>query len=742
MNRKSLRAVVTTSFFTFILLIACCLTFLYSIDRTFYRISEKEISNATEQGIKLVGARMDDMVSTITVLADYGLDNPEKSVEQSLAAMSSQVAMYGYARLGFAGVDGVAYTTDKFVVDIRERDWFKEALDGKIAISDMLDDKIGDGGKIVVMAVPVYENSEIVGVFFCTQAASNFVEMTSVSFFNNSAGSFVIDKEGGLLFTGSGVDERLNLFDSISGGTFTKEALEKQLSSDPPATLMATIDGEECFVGFAAIPNFPERILVVTAEKQAMMAEAVLLNHVVFAGTGIIGVAFIVIISRNILYRKKHSKNMEYIAFMDTLTGISNASLFYLEVQNKLNSIKTEKYALVYFDIDNFKMVNDIFGYEAGNQVIKAVAERLKMEFVTGDHYARLFSDHFAIFAKYITQDEFSRYLQSFFNSLSTVEIPIQGKISLEFSAGVYFVKDTLSDVHKIINNANIARGLVKGNKQKQIEFFLENMRSDLTASSAMEVEIRAGIAAGEFDVFYQPKVSVATGEVCGAEALLRWYHPKKGAISPGVFIPVAEKNGLIVELGRWMFEHVCSDLKQLMPCGLDGITVSFNLSKTEIYQRDVVEFIELTMEKYELSGELFEVEITESHEVGNLDLLVTLIGEFKRLGMRVSLDDFGTGYSSLSYLKSIPVDVLKLDKSFVDDITKSDADRDIVKEIISLAKILKLEVVSEGVETAAQCDFVSDNGCDVIQGYYYHKPMSVEMLKKLLSESEKPIKF
>lgn len=732
MSGKKLHTVILTIGIIFALLFACCIIFIHGINSIFYNISENALMRAAEQNARIINVRIENTVKNIAAMSSYVFDNSTDAIEHQISGLTPLVEQYDFVRLGYARLDGIAYTTDKYVVDIRERDWFIKATGGASAISDILEDKIGDGGKIIVIAVPTYSKGEVSGVFFCTQEAGKVTRIDDTPIFGCQGRSFILDVEGDIATGSDSVTSLSSILSDASKSTLTAEKLAECATLKTSSTATLSVDERDCFIGYAAVPNFPNKISAVIADKTHMMMDANTLTRSAIIVMTVVGALLTAMILYGANSRRKSENATTKVAFIDPLTDISNASLFYIEIQNKLSKYKGEKYALVYFDIDNFKMVNDIFGYDAGNAALVAIAERLKVEFTHGENYARLFSDHFALFLKYTAQDDLARDLQSLFDGLATVDTPIHGRISLEISAGVYFVKDTLSDVHKIINNANIARGIIKGNKQKQIEFFLENMRSDLTACAALEAEIKAGISAGEFDVFYQPKVCVSTGEICGAEALLRWYHPTKGMLSPAIFIPVAEKNGLIVELGRWMFEHVCADIEKLVARGLEGVSISFNLSKTEIYQRDVVEFIELTLEQHNLGGELFEVEITESHEVGNLDLLINLIREFKRMGMRVSLDDFGTGYSSLSYLKSIPVDVLKLDKTFVDDITKSDADRDIVRQIISLAKILQLEVVSEGVETEAQYNFVSDNGCDIIQGYYYHKPMSIEKLSEL----------
>ncbi|VHR06220.1 signaling protein [Clostridioides difficile] len=297
---------------------------------------------------------------------------------------------------------------------------------------------------------------------------------------------------------------------------------------------------------------------------------------------------------------------------------------------------------------------------------------------------------------------------------------------------GIYFVEEGEVDIQKAVNKANMARSVAKG-KNINYAIYNEDVRNKLSEESMILDDIKIALVKNQFEVYYQPKFSLVTGEMIGSEALIRWNHPEHGFISPAVFIPIAEKSKLILKIGRFVFERVCNDLSEWKKQGKKIVPVSINLSRVELYQPDIVKFINKTIQMYNLSSDLIEIEITETVAINELNILKNVLNELRKYGFSISMDDFGTGYSSISCLRDMPIDILKLDKSFLNGIEHDERSRNIAKSIVSLAKSLDLVVIIEGVESKEQAELMKQFGCDLVQGFYFARPMPAKNFLDLL---------
>ncbi|WP_159067907.1 putative bifunctional diguanylate cyclase/phosphodiesterase, partial [Clostridioides difficile] len=439
---------------------------------------------------------------------------------------------------------------------------------------------------------------------------------------------------------------------------------------------------------------------------------------------------FIAIIFYIIYIKKSNEKEILSLAYEDKVTHIGNQNKFYRECSKYLLDKPSLNYIIVYFDINNFKMINDTFGYEFGDNLLITIAKALKEELTEGEVFARLSSDYFAIFCDYKNgRNKIIRKLDSIRNNIES-NLSIVFEISL--CVGIYFVEEDEVDIQKAVNKANMARSVAKG-KNINYAIYNEDVRNKLSEESMILDDIKIALVKNQFEVYYQPKFSLVNGEMIGSEALIRWNHPEHGFISPAVFIPIAEKSKLILKIGRFVFEKVCTDLSEWKKQGKKIVPVSVNLSRVELYQPDIVKFINKTIQMYNLSSDLIEIEITETVAINELNILKNVLNELRKYGFSISMDDFGTGYSSISCLRDMPIDILKLDKSFLDGIEHDERSRNIAKSIVSLAKSLDLVVIIEGVESKEQAELMKQFGCDLVQGFYFARPMPAKNFLDLL---------
>lgn len=442
---------------------------------------------------------------------------------------------------------------------------------------------------------------------------------------------------------------------------------------------------------------------------------------------------------RDISSRKSYEEKIQYQAFYDSLTGLPNRVFLKERMSFEIARARRNntKFAILYLDLDRFKVINDTLGHETGDLLIKELANRLKLAIRTDDLVARMGGDEFVILLPGLFHVELVGKIAS--KILDTVKQPmvIDGKkLNLSISIGITIFPDDAQDSEMLLTYADIAMYRAKENGKDTFQAFTQELNTRAVERLDLENGLRQAVENNEFVVFYQPKVNTKSLQIVGMEALVRWQHPTLGLISPMSFIPVAEETGLIVPIGAWVLRTACTHNQSLVAEGLPPLTIAVNLSMRQFEAQDMVETVTTILEETGMSPEYLELEITESIAVKNAHYTVSVIQELQKIGVTFSIDDFGTGYSSLSQINSLSVDKLKIDKSFVSPIDGVKENSIIASTVLTLGKNLNMLVIAEGVETQAQVDFFTDNDCDEMQGYFIAKPMTWESFKKLYLEN------
>lgn len=426
---------------------------------------------------------------------------------------------------------------------------------------------------------------------------------------------------------------------------------------------------------------------------------------------------------------------MNLLLLRDPLTGLANDTHFFRECSVMLRQ-HNKNYALIYFDIDNFKYINDTYGHAYGDQLLRHIAETLNNLLQHGEIYARFANDHFAIFLEYEEAQDVEQLVGCIQLNLRHIRLGSYAAIDIVLSTGIYLIPSHERDLRQMMSKVNMARLAVKGEDKHSYTFYDEHIRLNMHEQALIRNDLRAAFKLQQFEIYYQPKYELNGEHLIGLEALLRWNHPQLGFISPARFIPIAERSGLIVDIGQYVLDRVCKDIRDWKEQGLPAIPVSYNLSRVELLQEGLVDQVLHTVKRYGIDTHSIEIELTESTALADLERTQQILAQFRALGFCVNMDDFGKGYSSLSCLRDIPIDVLKLDKTFLINIEQDDCGKHIVQSIIQLAKSLNLKIISEGVETKQQAEFLKYIGCDVAQGYYYARPMSKANLETLLRKA------
>lgn len=436
--------------------------------------------------------------------------------------------------------------------------------------------------------------------------------------------------------------------------------------------------------------------------------------------------------------RKRSELRLNYLAQYDSLTEIPNRQHFQEQLERATARARREgrKVALFFLDLDQFKVVNDTLGHDAGDNLLREMAVRLRRSIRAGDVLARLGGDEFAVLLEGLDGALETETLAKGILEVIAEPFYIDGReISVTTSIGITIYPNDNSNITTLLKNADIAMYQAKEQGRNNFKFFTERMHAELVEYHRLEHEIRDAISGEMFNLVFQPKVNLVTRKLQGLEALLRWEHPERGAISPTEFIPVAEQSGHIIPLGHWVLEEVCRTLNRWQAANLPLVPVSINVSARQFQQPDFHRRVADVLRHQDVGPNLVELELTEGLLMEDTESAQNALQHLKDTGVRVSIDDFGTGHSCLNYLRRFPIDVLKIDRSFINDIDYCEDSQVIVEAIISLARSLRLNTVAEGVETRGQLNFLVERGCIVAQGFLFGQPLLAREVMPFLED-------
>ncbi|HUF21635.1 MAG TPA: EAL domain-containing protein [Burkholderiales bacterium] len=450
------------------------------------------------------------------------------------------------------------------------------------------------------------------------------------------------------------------------------------------------------------------------------------------------GVRGVVLTCRDITERKRAEERAQFLANYDVLTGLPNRFLMQDRVTQACSQAHRNRLrvALMHIDLDRFKVVNDTLGYYVGDALLKQAADRIKRCGREGDTVARIGGDEFSIVFLNVTS----------LQGLSAAAEKVLAELAKPFSRdgqdlfcsasiGISLFPDDSANVDDLIKHADAAMHSAKDLGRNNFQFFTDALNREVQERMLLESGLRQAIQRDELRLLYQPKIDLSTREIVGAEALMRWEHPALGQVSPARFIPVAEDSGMMGQMGEWVLRTACRQIRAWRDAGLE-IAVAVNVSPRQFKQQDLADLVFKVLKETTVPASLLEIELTESAVMEDAEASVVMLERLKDFGVRISIDDFGTGYSSLSYLKRLPLDVLKIDQSFVRDISTDPNDAAIVRAVITLTRSLGMKVIAEGVETEAQLAFLNAYGCQYAQGYLFGQPMTADELAQHVIEA------
>lgn len=696
-----------------------------------------KLKEVAEQSVVTLCGEIDGESAILEEVADRFSGREKFDVQAAVQELKKISERHSFKRMGVILPDGLAYTTDDKELELGDREFFQESMQGKVAVSNRLKDKVDDDF-ILVFSVPVYEQDQVCAVMFATYCVEELEELLGVFSFGGEGYSYVVSQNGELVIDTAG-----------KTGFSNMENVYKSMRSASESNIRAAAELKEGMengsTGYIQFHNKVDKYMyysplgirdwyvlnVVPAGVMDSTRNFIML--ITYVLCGVLAAAFVALVSYIIKMEREKKKELSDILYVDAVTGGYSYARFCVEAPECIK--KTDKnIAYIIMDIDKFKVINELFGYEDGNRTLRYVWSIWKKCSRENEIFARRISDRFVALWYFDSREELNGRIENFREELEANLIRQSTDYVLKITMGIYLVEDKTAEVQKMQNYAVMAHSTVKGREDIWYAFYDTEFREKLLQSKMLEDQMKRALRHSEFVVYYQPKYSVMTKKLVGAEALVRWKKEDGSIIMPGKFIPLAEENGFINYLDKYIFTNVCTKQKQWIDEGKQVMPVSVNLSRRHLYNDAFMEEYKSIVDGTKVPPEYVQLELTESAIFENQEELCRIIDQLHLMGFRILMDDFGTGYSSLMMLKSVPIDILKLDKSFVDDFDDARGEK-IITSVIKLAQALHIEVTAEGVETAEQYEFLRGLGCNMVQGFYFAKPMPEEEYGKLLQE-------
>jgi diguanylate cyclase (GGDEF)-like protein len=523
---------------------------------------------------------------------------------------------------------------------------------------------------------------------------------------------------------------------------------------DPTVSLVAdSWDGIRRYTGAQQLYEFPLAVIVGLSEDEQLAAER--RDVQVYLLRAAIGSALVIVLT-TILGRMSwqlararareheahltHARRVEYLAYHDGLTALPNRSLFNKLLSQAISQSRRyhRQLAVAFIDLDRFKQINDTLGHEAGDELLKEVANRLKACVRDSDTVARLGGDEFVVLLTELGDEQYAGTVAQ--KIIAAVARPFN-LLGQEFrvtaSIGISTYPKDGPDEQTLTKNADIAMYQAKEDGKNNFQFYSERLNANSLERLTLESSLRHALERNEFQLYYQAKRDIATGQITGMEALLRWRHPDLGIVAPMQFIPVAEETGLIVPIGRWVLQTACLQNVTWQKQGLPRLKIAVNMTARQFSDEHLLRDIAVVLKSTGMQAGLLELEIHESLLMQDIEKTLRILTDLKSMGVKIAIDDFGTGYSSLATLQRFPLDTIKIDRSYIRDIATRGDDSNLTEAIIAMGKSLSLTVVAQGVETKEQADFLRQHACDEFQGFYFNKPMSADQFTELLQAQD-----
>ncbi len=713
------------------------------------KVTENTLAEASTKNADLVGFQFSNQYNLTSELA--------RNIDTSAAKADPKAAVdsigkiditNALTRYGFAYLNGECYY--KNVEDgkgvyttLPENNYLQYGADAKgVTVKRLKPEQTLDNTDTFMMQMPVFKDGELIGIFFLSYHTENINEFLRTSSFGGEEQFVIISKDGKIILSPfySEEDEKSieNIFSTLANYSKDSDDIYNKLTDDISKNRSGVIKAEniykdkDYYVCYAPMDFEDWYILSYIPQSAVNSSRNTVLVYLVLMCFFLI-VVFILFALYIVTEENSKKKEIDQMLYTDSLTGGSSYAKFCIDTKKQLLK-SSDPLAYIVMDIDRFKLVNDYYGYDHGNKTLRYIYSLWEELLGENEFVCRIAADRFAVLMHYKDKAEIESRIEEFAQRCHKYYDNTTMDYILTPSIGVYLIEKGETNLQRLQTKAVMAKSLVKGNHEESFAFYDDSLIKSLSEKKALEDELDLAIENRSLDVIFQPQFDTFTQKVCGAEALVRWRRANGSFVPPDEFVTLAEERGLIQPLDRFMFEEVCKRQAEWKSLGLPPIDFSINLSQYSL-QKD--HFVERCLAKVDNAGadiNHIQLEITETTLFKSKRMFIKLLRQLRKNGFKILMDDFGTGYSSLMLLKSMPIDILKLDKTFIDDYDDPRG-KSIIECVITMAKRLKIQIIAEGVETEEQFHYLHDFECDMVQGYLFGKPMTFEQLQEIVKE-------
>ena len=717
---------------------------------TFFRSSlmseaEMHLNEITIQTAARIEQKLSSNMELMNTLAYEARDFDSHAEAENIARLKGWTEKNIFTEIAFADENGKGYSSEGEKISLVSSELYDQISRTGSGMSPVIRDFREKYSNVIIFSSPVIENGRYEGIIYGVFEIQNISRAIELEFFDGAGHGFLLDYWGNILVHPKKEMVGKNMFLELSrnNSSVDTQRLKSKFLSAEPGNGVYTYGGIKYYVSSvhlkdkygmrSAEPQGGISVIMAAPYNMVFEHSTIIIRQV----RGLFVLTFILfcMIIAYILYQKKENEaSLRKAAYEDDLCNVLNRKGFGRSAALMLED-SGSRLAAIYADIDNFKIINGIFGYEFGDSVLKAMASELKKAFGKDAVIGRISADNFQILVPYSNINTVFRKIDKVAQAMKK---RFAGHKEVLISAGIYFVEDRTEESEQIFDKAQLAGKRVKYVSRTPYEIYEESFTDDIKKENWLTEEIKKAVENSDFEIYYQPKFEIETERIVATEALIRWNHREVGFISPAEFIPLAEKTQQIVDIGRFVFDQVCRDMAQWREKGLEMLPVSVNLSRVELYQADIVDYIKGCIAAHEIEPELMQVEVTETVAVYEYEGIHEVLLEINALGISISIDDFGSGYSSLACLHKFNVDTLKLDRSFLVNIEIDKKGINILRGMIELSRELGLSTVCEGIETREQLEMLRDMKCKYGQGFVFARPMPLADLEIFVEKNQK----
>ena len=738
MKRNSMMQLWLSLVLLTVILVVSVLFYIDNLNENFEREvfrTLEEVSSQEAMAIETEIQRKQDMLSDLSHVMEIDIDaEPDAILKSVHTQLQPIVEENGLRSMGVVLEDGRAYSTRGEIMDIKDQEFYQRAWNGESVLSGRITLNRVAKDYVNVYATPIHDEKtgEVIGVLYATYNTRNFRSTMETPSFHGEGYSYMVDAKGDTVVDSShatSFQNMENIFTSIEeadgkNATMANELRQLMEQREAGRIVFRNKVDKYLYCYPLSVNNWylltVVPVSVVDTQINVVVRNTIILV-VVLAG---IFIAMILLLVNQ--YRKKQAE-LKTLAYVDPVTGGDTFAKFQKDYEETVSGCPNVSFALLSLDLNRFKMINDMYGSEEGDRILQNMDRIWKEIFREHEYCGHRMADRFAVLLTYQSREELELRIRDYRKLLRETT---KNRYNLSLRIGVYLLQGTKESFSTAYSRSMMAFAAAKDSEKHFYAFYNEEMEEQLIWEKLVEDDFDTALKNKEFVVFYQAKINSETQQITGAEALVRWIRPDGTIIPPGRFIPVLENNDSIVELDRYMFREVCLQQKQWLDEGKSIVPVSVNLSRVQLADRNLVDYYQRILDETGLPPEYIGLEFTESAMFNNEEILRDTVDRLHDMGMKVLIDDFGVGYSSMMSLKVIPVDILKVDKSFIDSIGDERGDK-IVISIIEFATSLGMSVTAEGVENDEQYQFLQAHRCDDIQGYYFSRPVPADEYEK-----------